>query len=187
MTYSIELSKDLLNVMVCYTRNKRIIGSNGTIPWIGRVRGDMKFLSKTTTVGNVALIMGCKTFLSIGRPLPKRINVVLSSKMEERKGIIIKRSLEDAISYCRENNHIIVIFGGENVYRDALNYKCKILATIIDSDDFEGDTFFPNVDCKYECVNQQIRPVIEDCDSLCYDGQSFIENNIRYSFYVGYN
>ncbi|ELQ75749.1 Dihydrofolate reductase [Trachipleistophora hominis] len=181
------LSKNDLNVLVCYTKTKRIIGYQGTIPWMGRLKSDMKFVSKLTTTGNVALVMGRKTYESIGRPLPKRVNIVLSTTMEDQNGIVVKKSFDEAINFCREKEYVTVVFGGEEVYRVALKRRCRIWATVIDDMDFCGDTFFPEVDCKYECVNEDVMPIIGECEGVEYNGQEFIENGIKYSFYTGYN
>lgn len=183
----VQLSENDLNILVCYTRAKRIIGYQGTIPWMGKLKSDMKFVAKLTTTGNVALVMGRKTYQSIGRPLPKRINVVLSTTMEDHKGIVVKKSFDDAVNFCREKGYVTVVFGGEEVYREALKRRCKIYATVIDDMDFHGDTFFPEIRCEYECVNEAVKPIITECEGVEYDGKEFSENGIKYSFYTGYN
>lgn len=133
----------------------RVIGNQGKIPW--HLPEDLKRF-KQITMGH-AIIMGRKTFESIGKPLPGRLNIVLSRTREftttDGKNIFTPvwengataldaHSLDDAIRKAGDQNEVFVI-GGAEIYRLALPLADKIYMTLIDQE-FEGDTFFPEVD-----------------------------------------
>ena len=121
----------------------RIIGNAGTIPW--HLPEDFKFF-KTTTMGH-AILMGRKTYESIGRPLPGRENIVLSRTMPETSGITVIRSL-DELKEQADGRDLFVI-GGEEIYRLLLPkvqelYVTKVPRTI------EGDTHFPEFESQFD-------------------------------------
>lgn len=186
MTVSSKLELSEMNIFVAHTKEKRIIGSEGTMPWQKMIKGDLGFFKKaTTSQKNIALVMGRITFESIGKPLPNRENVVISKTMKEREGVIVKRSFEEAIEFCKKNKYIIVISGGEAVYKEALKHKCKLFITIIDDGNMTGDRFFAKHDTKLECVNEEVYPLIKEIKGVKYDGKEFSENENVYSFFVG--
>ena len=121
----------------------RVIGNAGTIPW--HLPEDFKFF-KATTMGH-AILMGRKTYESIGRPLPGRENIVLSRTMPEIAGITIVRSLEE-IQEPTDGRDLFVI-GGEEIYRLLLPrvqelYVTKVPRTI------DGDTRFPEFEKQFD-------------------------------------
>jgi len=119
-----------------------IIGKNNSIPW--NYPEDTKRFRDLTK--NNIIIMGRKTFESIGRPLPNRTNIVVSR--ESINEVITKPTLELAIRECKnkEFNNIYLI-GGENIYREGMKYADEIDLTIIpewvDISDGGGYTSFP--------------------------------------------
>ncbi|MDP1603602.1 MAG: dihydrofolate reductase [Legionella sp.] len=98
---------------------------------------------KQLTIGK-PIIMGRKTFLSIGRPLPERQNIVLTSQSEPIAGVEIARSLTDAFLLATAVPEIMII-GGERVFREALPFASTIYLTIIHHQ-FAADVFFPELD-----------------------------------------
>ena len=124
-------------IIVAYSVPQRTIGLKGVIPWMGHMPADMRHVRDLTT--NNAIIMGRRTFESIGRPLPNRQNIVISSKSEIN-------SIEKAFSNV-EPGRDSFIFGGANVYRQAVEQELVdvIFSTEIKGE-FEGDTFFPELD-----------------------------------------
>ncbi len=121
----------------------RVIGNAGTIPW--HLPEDFKFF-KAITMGH-AILMGRKTYESIGRPLPGRENIVLSRTMPEIAGITIVRSLEE-IQEPTDGRDLFVI-GGEEIYRLLLPrvqelYVTKVPRTI------DGDTRFPEFEKQFD-------------------------------------
>ncbi len=129
----------MTSIIVAYSKNG-VIGNTGTIPW--RLSDDLKRF-KTITSGHT-IIMGRKTFESIGHALPKRRNIVVTrSKTYKADGIEVANSLQMALDLAKGDNEVFIIGGGE-IYKEALPKVQKIYATIIDKT-IEGDTTFPRV------------------------------------------
>ena len=132
----------MINIIAAVSKNG-VIGSNGKIPW--NIPEDMKFFKKMTT-GNV-VIMGRKTFESIGKALPERFNIVVSSSKESFQGAVSSKSFKQAVTlaktYAKENNCEIFIIGGETIYRQGLEYADRLYITRVDGN-FDGDACFPH-------------------------------------------
>lgn len=133
----------IISIIVAMAKN-RVIGKDNDMPW-GRLPIDLRHF-KLVTEGN-PIIMGRKTYESIGRPLPKRRNIVLSRNKTEIKGCEVVSSLEEALELVKNEKEVFII-GGGYLYKEALNIADKLFLTHIDAE-FEGDTFFP----KYEHLN----------------------------------
>lgn len=141
-----------------------IIGSNGQIPWF--IKGELKRFKEITMNHNV--IMGRKTYDSIGKILEKRKNIIISkNKNLKIKGACIVSSFDDAIKACEPDKDIFVI-GGSKIYEIAMNYSHYLLLTVIHKE-FDGDTIFPKFD------KQKWRLIDETRN---YD----IENKFSYSY-----
>lgn len=139
--YWIKNSEDkhMIALIVAYGRN-RSIGLNGKMPW--NIPGELKRFRRMTT-GN-AVIMGRRTFESIGKALPGRTNIVISSHGDySREGCLNARSLEEAIDLAGDMD--VYISGGAVVYAQALHLAEKLYITEIDAE-FEADAFFPEFD-----------------------------------------
>ena len=117
--------------------SNRVIGRDGTLPW--HFPEDLQFF-KRTTLGH-PILMGRATFESIGRPLPGRQNIVLSSSLAPRDGITLIRSLADLPAACPDAQKIFVI-GGARLYQELLPACSELYLTYIDQP-HEGDTFLP--------------------------------------------
>jgi dihydrofolate reductase/thymidylate synthase len=120
------------------------IAKNGNIPWLNTAAGkrDLKFFRDTTIGGTV--IMGRKTYLSIGKPLAKRTNIVVSSSMEPTKDVSIVRTFEDALKVAGALGWPVYVIGGAQLYATALvhpNLERIIVSSI--GGDFKCDQFFP--------------------------------------------
>ena len=121
----------------------RIIGRAGSLPW--RLPADLKRF-KSLTVGHT-VIMGRKTFESIGRPLPDRRCIVITRNAEYRaEGAAVVLSLEDALQQVGDDEEAFIIGGGE-LYRHALPFAHRLELTIVHAV-IEGDTSFPELDLK---------------------------------------
>ena len=120
--------------------SNRVIGVNNTLPW--HISEDLKHF-KSLTMGHT-IIMGRKTYESIGRPLPNRRNIVISRNTEASyEGAEVVHSIEDAFSICKNDNEVFVI-GGSNIYEQALSLVDYIYITEIKKS-FSGDAFFPEI------------------------------------------
>jgi len=126
-----------LTLIVARARNG-VIGASGGLPW--RLPEDLAFF-KRTTMGH-PIVMGRKTWESIGRPLPGRRSVIVTRDRNfVAAGAEVVHSLEEAIQRCAGTEEIFVI-GGAQLYAEALSRADRLLLTEIDAD-FEGDTFMP--------------------------------------------
>ena len=129
-----------LSIIVAMARN-RTIGVNNTLPW--RCPEDLKHF-KSLTMGH-HMIMGRKTFDSIGKPLPGRTTVVVTrDKNLKIEGCLIAHSLQDAIAACAGDKEIFVV-GGAELYALALPFVNTLYITEIQRD-VEGDAHFPEFD-----------------------------------------
>lgn len=137
MTCTLEGKRSRLSLIVAMAQN-RVIGANGALPW--HLPSDLKRF-KALTMGH-HILMGRKTFESIGRVLPGRTNVVITRNPGwNAPGVAVVHSLDEAIARAGNDPEIFVI-GGEAVFRDALPIADRIYLTEI-SRDFKGDVHFP--------------------------------------------
>jgi dihydrofolate reductase len=120
---------------------QRVIGVHNRLPW--RLPADLGHFRRTTL--DHAVIMGRKNYESIGRPLPERLNIVLSSNPGYRApGCRVVMSLTEALDAAGADPEIFII-GGAQVYAQALPLAARMYLTLIDGD-FDGDTWFPEYD-----------------------------------------
>ncbi len=121
----------------------RVIGSENQIPWY--LQEDFRFFKRTTL--NHHIIMGRKTFQSIGKPLPKRTNIVVTrNPFFIASGVITANSLENALSIAAENGETeAFIIGGGTIYEQSLPFLDNIYLTEVETE-ISGDTFFPKLD-----------------------------------------
>lgn len=119
----------------------RVIGQDNHLPW--RLPGDLQRVKKLTW--GKALIMGRKTYESIGRPLPGRLNIILTHQADfQAEGCVVVQTAEDAIAAAHQYapQEEIIIFGGAMLYQLFLPQATRLYLTILD-EPFTGDTFFP--------------------------------------------
>jgi dihydrofolate reductase len=149
-----------LSIIVAMSSN-RVIGVNNTLPW--HLSEDLKHF-KSLTTGHT-IIMGRKTYESIGRPLPNRRNIVISRNMEASyEGAEVVHSIENAFSISRNDNEVFVI-GGSNIYEQALSLVDQLYITEIKKS-FSGDAYFPE-------INKQIWVESSREDHITNDGLEF--------------
>jgi len=133
-------------VLVAALARNRVIGREGDMPW--RLPSDLKHF-KEVTLGS-PVIMGRKTYLSIGRPLPGRANIVVSRSGFSADGVETVSSLEAAIERARDHarqsgaGQVSVIGGGE-IYAQAIDLADELCLTEVDAE-IQGDTVFPEID-----------------------------------------
>ena len=127
-------------IIIAAMAANRVIGCNNTIPW--QIPEEMAHF-KTTTMGHT-VIMGRKTYESIGGPLPGRRNIVVSANPSYRlhPECTLAASLPAAISLCGQAEKVFVI-GGAQLFRAALPLAQTLILTVIHQD-FAGDAFFPD-------------------------------------------
>ena len=116
-----------------------IIGKNNQLPW--HIAEDLQNFKKLTA-GNT-VIMGRKTYESIGRPLPNRNNIVVSTMMPATDGVTICKTVPEAIEKAKAFQKDIFIIGGATIYEQTLPLADRVVISYIKKD-YDGDTYFPN-------------------------------------------
>ncbi len=135
--------------------NNGVIGVDNDLPW--NLKADLAHFREYTL--NKTIVMGRKTFESIGRPLPKRTNYVVSRTIESIPGAHVFKSLDDAFKSAESNSNEadneLVIIGGGYLFRDTIDTFNKLLITRVDCD-IEGDVFYPKLDLsKWSLLNTE--------------------------------
>ena len=129
----------IVSIIAAVSRNG-VIGAGGKLPW--HLPADFKRF-KELTMGH-PILMGRKTFESIGKPLPGRTNIVITRQKDFACcGALTTGSLEEALRICEKEAEVFVI-GGAEIYKEALPLADRIYLTRIEQG-FEGDTFLPEI------------------------------------------
>ena len=132
--------------LICAISKNNVIGNENKLPW--NLSEDLKRFKKLTS--HNFIVMGRKTFDSIGRPLPNRKNIVLSNNLNlEIDGVEVFNSPDEVISLYKEipEKKDMYIIGGTFVYKLFLEYCDYLYITYVDKN-FEGDAFFPKINWK---------------------------------------
>ncbi len=131
-----------ISCIVAKTKNN-VIGLDNKMPW--HISDDLKYFKKVTT--GHTIIMGRKNFESIGRPLPNRINIVLTrDKNFKNKGCIILDTIEKALKFAYDTGEDeVFIIGGGQIYEQTVEYWDKMYITEIEAE-IDGEVFFPEID-----------------------------------------
>jgi dihydrofolate reductase len=125
--------------MIVATANNRVIGKDNQMPW--HLPADLQYFKAMTL--NKPIIMGRKTFESIGRPLPGRRNIVITrDKGYQAAGIELASSVEEALALADGVEEVMVIGGGK-IYQHCLPEAQRLYITHIDLE-VDGDTYFPD-------------------------------------------
>jgi len=151
----------LVSAIVAVAKN-RVIGKDNQIPWY--LSSDLKFFKRTTIDHHV--IMGRKSYVSIGRPLPKRTNIILTrDHFFIVSGCVTAHSIEEALSIALDNGETeVFIIGGAQIYEQALPYLDKLYYTEVDAEP-EGDVLFPEIDFnQWKLLSQKAYPAGEKDD-----------------------
>ncbi len=120
----------------------RVIGRDGGLPW--KLKGELAFF-KRTTMGHV-VVMGRRTYESIGRPLPGRENVVVSRSVDEIDGVTVVGSPEEVVE--ADGGRTTFVIGGAEIYRALLPRCEEVLLTVV-LREVEGDTFLPEFEGEF--------------------------------------
>ena len=137
--------------------SNRVIGRDGKMPW--HLPAELRHF-KQLTLGK-PIVMGRKTFESIGRVLPGRRNIVITRERGwQFQGVDVMHNIDDALE-AAGNAQEIVIIGGAELYRQMLYRVQRLYLTLIDAD-IEGDTYFPPFNWEeWQRVDKSYRPVDE--------------------------
>ncbi len=131
----------MISLIVAMDRH-RAIGRDGAIPW--RLSGDMRFF-RQTTMGK-PIVMGRKTWESLGRPLPGRRNIVVTrDECYRAEGAEVVHSAEEALRRAGDADEVMII-GGAEIYRLFLPRAGRIYLTRVDTEVADADAWFPDID-----------------------------------------
>ena len=152
-----------------------VIGVEGHLPW--DLPEDMKFF-KEKTKGH-SMIMGRKTYESIGKPLPKRLNIIVTRQPNYIvEGAIVVKSIEEGLNACKEHlneyGEEVFIIGGGEIYRQSMDIADILYVTRIHKS-IEGDAKYPKVDMKsFEEIERRERTDPVPFSFLTYKRRSMI-------------
>jgi len=127
-------------IIIAAVAKNNIIGKDNKLPW--HYKEDFQHFKQLTL--NHVVVMGRKTFESIGKPLPNRVNIIVSRNKDLRiEGCTIAQSLQDAILFCKKKNtEKMFIIGGSSLFEEGLQHATALELTEIQKE-VEGDVYFP--------------------------------------------
>lgn len=123
--------------------NNNVIGKDNDLPW--KLKRDLKHFKNYTT--GKTIVMGRKTYESIGRPLPNRRNIIISSTIRSIDGAEVFSSLEAALEALKHEDEIIIT-GGSYLFNDTADIVNKLVITFVDTSIEDGDVFYSDIDYK---------------------------------------
>ncbi|EJP73732.1 MAG: dihydrofolate reductase [SAR86 cluster bacterium SAR86B] len=123
--------------------NNNVIGKDNDLPW--KLKRDLQHFKNYTT--GKTIVMGRKTYESIGRPLPNRRNIIISSTIRSIDGAEVFSSLEAALEALKHEDEIIIT-GGSYLFNDTTDIVNKLVITFVDTSIEDGDVFYSDIDYK---------------------------------------
>lgn len=139
----------MISLMVAHDPN-RVIGLNNDLPW--HIPEDLQYFKKTTM--EKAMVMGRKTYESIGRPLPGRLSIVVTrdKSYQAVEGVVVVHDLDEAIARAKEYADEVMVIGGAEIFKLTMECADRLYITEI-HEQFEGDTFFPSYENGWKRVS----------------------------------
>ena len=152
--------------LIAAMASNRVIGHKGDIPW--KIPGEQKMF-KEITMGHT-VIMGRKTYESIGRPLAGRTNIVITRQTDyQAPGCVIAHDLDNALASCSAEENEAFICGGGQLYLQALPMAHKIYLTVL-SREVAGDTYFPEIsEAEFEMTTSRLIEGVEPYSFYIYE------------------
>ncbi len=151
----------IVSAIVAAAEN-RVIGKDNQIPWY--LSKDLQFFKKTTL--NHHIVMGRKSFHAIGKPLPKRTNIVVTrDAFFTASGVLVTHSIEEGLQIALDNNEDeAFIIGGGEIYAQSMDLWDRIYYTRVHAEP-EGDVFFPELDHRlWDLKREEFFPADEKND-----------------------
>lgn len=142
----------IVSAIVAMARN-RVIGKDNQIPWY--LPADLRYFKRRTLDHHI--IMGRKSFQSIGHPLPKRTNIVVTrDPFFIASNCLVARSVEEALTIALDNGEEeVFIIGGGEIYRQSMQYWDRLYLTLVEAEP-DGDILFPEIDlAQWKCVSSE--------------------------------
>lgn len=139
----------MVTIVAAVARNG-VIGRDGGLPW--HLPGDLRRFKRLTMGGT--LVMGRKTYESIGRPLPGRTTVVVTRQPDwSVEGVVVARSVKEALEAAGDGEVFVV--GGAEIYRQTMEVADALEITEVDAEP-EGDTHFPEISHPWRMVRREV-------------------------------
>lgn len=155
----------MTTIVVAMGKNREI-GVDNKLLW--HLPKDLKHFKEITS--GHPIVMGRKTYESIGKPLPNRTNIVVSRKKDWfEEGILIVGSLKEALKFAKKIDENVFIIGGGNIYEQTIDLVDKLEVTLVDAE-LNADTFFPKIDEK----------IWRKTDEICHEKDE--KNNYNFCF-----
>lgn len=153
----------MISLIVAHDPN-RVIGVNNELPW--HLPEDLAYFKKMTM--GKAMVMGRKTYDSIGRPLPGRQTIVVTRNKDfTEEDVIVVHDLNDAIEKAKEYADEVMIIGGAEIFQMVLGFADRLYITLIHNH-FEGDVFFPSYGSEWKLVSTSENIESKDGTSFTY-------------------
>ncbi len=155
----------MISLLVAHDPN-RVIGVNNELPW--HIPEDLSYFKKMSM--GKAMVMGRKTYESIGRPLPGRLSIIVTrNEKYKAEGAVVVHNLNDAIARAEEYAEEVMIIGGAEIFRMSIGFADRLYITSIQNT-YNGDTFFP--------------PYTSDWKLVSASENHFTDDGIPYSFLI---
>ena len=154
----------MITIIAAIGKNNAL-GKDNQLLW--RLPKDLKHFKTMTE--NHPIVMGRKTYESIGKPLPNRTNIVVSRKENWfSEEILIVSKLKEAVKFAKKIDEEVFIIGGGEIYNQTMELADRLVITYVDQD-FEADTFFPKIDLKIlQKTDEEFHPKDEKNDHDFY-------------------
>jgi len=160
--------------IIAAVAGNRIIGKGNKLPW--KIPADMEHF-KNLTDGHT-VIMGRKTFESIGRPLPGRKNVVMSRNSNfKAEGCYVIHSAAEALELAGSEE--VFVMGGAELYAEFMDYAERMYITLID-EDFDGDAHFPEIDSKIWLMVSKVKGQKDEKNPYEYYFLTYVKRDLSF-------
>lgn len=145
----------MISIVLAMTEKGRVIGKDNDLPWKGEIKGELEHFRKITKGG--VIVMGRRTYESIGYPLPGRPNIVVSRSASAIEGCEVAPSVKEAIELGKKHGKDIFLIGGAGVVKEALEQDlADTMQLSFIKKEYEGDTFFPEFDESEWAVSERV-------------------------------
>lgn len=153
----------MISLIVAHDQN-RVIGKNNAMPW--HIPEELAYFKKMTM--GKAIIMGRKTYDSIGRPLPgRKMIVVTRNKDYVEEGVTVVHNLDDAIEIAQDYAEEVMVIGGAEIFRLALTVAERLYITFIHKS-YEGDVYFPTYGTEWKLVSTSDEIISQEGTEFTY-------------------
>lgn len=164
-----------MTTIVVAMGEKNEIGADNQLLW--HLPKDLKHFKDLTS--DHPIIMGRKTYESIGKALPNRTNIVISRKKNWfEEGILIVGSIKEAVKFAKKIDENIFIIGGGNIYEQTMELADKLEVTLVKAQ-LEADTFFPKIDLKIWKLSEEVFHEKDEKNQYDFSFQTYVRIEVK--------